>query len=1003
MPCKQKLLFCCEKNDQKDIRDDFEVNFIRHLPMPTAMAVNIATNRWHKEEVLEYVEELGKRIRKEWFSFQNIALNDEIPTFDMKYGRELINHSFQIIRESIQISINANKTENLKKKVKEILKCIVKTIYPVRSMRNEFVIKLTSEKYNDINNPIYQYFHTFLEIQYYVLLLYLVCDEDKSVLENMSKNLMSNLIDLSKMSYQRQTKRVFVCTCLKNSWLIIQRLFEKIEPIENAFWTLFNSIMADEDPLFSIWLLAEVASLQLFNEQWQYEGNDCSRIVPNFDLLENKVKNFLTDANSELMMQLFEYITPLLNNYWLKNGNIEVYRIMWDFYRRRMNISHKQYSNLSAVDLYDSLNNIVYFPEKCNEDFEKFTGYLLHHLNEYQNHWTKIKGRIYSQLGSQKLKELNDIGRVHVIFLFSSLSTLNCSQDVVDKILYVFRELAHEQRKSPLSWNLLTCFIFMQVNKGLSIEKPADILLSWIREACGSDNNFHLVKLFVGNFETMLNHSSNLQLHQWMFLDKWLTSYLLSCYHADMIAGVEVLLRVLERVENPDCWSLWSGRFIEFVYPVLKQLAYAYKAPSSVGKIAGKMYLMEPKMRGEILTCFTNFNLPIDICLSFLEIILADHSKRCMINFQLNTPLQILIIQLWFKFCLVSTEPCRFLTEIVTELNYFPQDLKLQLNASQDPISTLIQYLGSDLSNHRQNKNIIVLCESCFGSIVHWFDQFLKTSESDSKVSRIYFYTSSAFQHCSPLLYNRNSVSSSLTSLVNTLLLPPDVLRDKSPRKFILNCVKETWNSFYQGLAVLKDDSDAFILRVLKDLITKYMRYFSTNESPLLKALQSETIADVVLEIISNYYFIQRHQESDSDVKKVVKILCDTVQSTTSAPILKLVVTKTLYGLFEFYIHHHQGKLAVSLISAMCLSPLYPQARAEFSHCVMLAAKKELVLSAGAYFQLLHIIAKFVPGDVRNLIGKLTEQVEHAERLRGVGYDASLRKQVEILEKIVNV
>lgn len=539
----------------------------------------------------------------------------------------------------------------------------------------------------------------------------------------------------------------------------------------------------------------------------------------------------------------------------------------------------------------------------------------------------------------------------------------------------------------------------MQVKRGLTVEKTASILLSWIKEASLDYKNFHLIKSFIINFEHILNFSLNMQLHQWIFLDAWLVKYLSSCYYPDMTAAFDILLITLEKVKNPDSWSLWSQSFRNYVYPALKQVIHTHNAPGSIGKIAGKMCLLIPQLYTDIFNYFTGDNIPPKIGLNFLTVVLTDFPNSCILNSQQ----EIAVVQMWIKICLLITEPCGALTEIVTKLDYFPLKLKSHVNTSQDPITALIEYLGSDLKSHRQSNNINKLCEVSFGRIDKWLNQCLTHPDNEQVVLRIYTCVSLAFLHCGPLLYNRNSCSSVLTKLIECLLLPSEVLLGKTPHEYVLNSVKKTWNLFYEGLVLLKDDTDMFLERTLRDLITKYMNHFSTSDSPVLKSLQNEVTAEVVLEKISNSYFKHPVKESDGNLIKVIKILCDTVQSTTSVALLRLVITKTLCGLFELVIFHPQRNLAINLIKVICFSPLYPQIKQEFSGCIISTTERHLGFNATNYFQLMYILAKFVPSDVRNLIETISRQVATVEQLKGVGYDVNLRYQLDKLENIVKV
>ncbi|XP_056630589.1 protein MMS22-like [Diorhabda sublineata] len=990
-------LFSCEKNNDMCLYGDFRSYFENIHVQKQEVNMYIGNNVYHLEGIVEEIDVIIGLVQREWFLFQEIALHDVIlNTEEIFYAREFINKALTGIKQSLQICNFPNRKDRYKKKVFEEIKCIVNSVIHVNRLHDDFVVKLSSWKDNDAKNPVYQYFHTFLEIQYYILFLNYICEPPDCVMDEFVEVIMNNFIQLSKKNYQRQTGKVFVCHCVKNFWLLLQFYLEKSKDGEQ-FWKIFNKLLEQEDSVFSLWILVEISKLHLKNESLLDEGNLCHRIRPNYDLLLNKLKNLLLDADSDMLLNVFKILTPLLTDYWLKHARIDVYQIIWDFYSKKLNISNKNYSNLSALEIKASMNNIISSPDECKEDFEIFLGILNCHLREYPSHWGKMKGRIYSQLGPHKLKELNHVGIVHVMFLFASLSNLNY-EELLKKIVSFLEAISQEKRSDPLIWNVFTAFIFMQVQRGLSIEKTSPLLLTWIQEASLDNKKFHLIKTFITNFEHILNISIHMNLHQWILLNTWLIKYLSSCYYADMTNALEILLYTLGKVESPDSWSVWCSSFQNYVYPMLKQISPSHNAPGTVGIIAGKLYFLIPHLSLEIFNYFTNDNISSLISSHFLTIVLAEYPSSCI----LNNLQEASVIQCWMKICLLNTQSSK-LTSIITKLDHFPTLLKSHINSSEDSLRGFIEYLGSDIKSHIQSNTINKLCELCFGSIDKWLPQYLNHPENESVVFRIYISLSLAFLHCGSLLYNRNRSSSPLTKLMHCLLFPSDFLLGKTPHEYVINSIKKTWHLFYEALVKLKSDSDVFLERSLRDLITKYIPYFPTTDSPIVKCLENDITAETVLEKICNCYFKHPVKERDNNLSKVIKILNDTIQSTTSVPLLKLLITKTLCGLFELVIFHPQRSLAINLIKTIIQSPLYPQVKLEFSTCVISTTEKHLNFNAINYFQLMYILAKFIPTDVKDVLKEIGQQVAIVERLRGVGYDINLRSQLEKLENAVNI
>ncbi|CAH1119830.1 unnamed protein product [Phaedon cochleariae] len=998
-------LLICEKNCENEVFNNLQTVFIPKCKEleDANPKIFIGEHFYNKNIIIEEIDILMRLVQSEWCIMQNIALYDDIvPYEEIVYSREFINKSFMAIKDCIQLCTHQPQKERYMNDTLKKINSFSNLVVPLDQISEEFVLKVSALKENDTKNPVYQYLHTFLELQYYLFTLQYLCKASAAEMEKAVEKILTSLIVLSKKHYQRQVSQIqknVGCSCMKDFLLVIQLLLQKTVDDDFTFWRVFNRVLEDEVPLFSLWLLRHVAELQMVNSNFQIEGNTCEHIRPNYELLLNKLKPFLHSADSDMTLKLLEIIEPLLCNIWLKNAKIEVYQTIWDYFSKRLNVSKKNYSSHSALELNEAIENILWSWTKCNEDFEKFVGMMICHLKEYPAHWGKMKGRIYSQLGPNKLKELGETGIVHVMLLFIALGTINY-EELLKKIVSFFESLPTEKKNTKLVWNIYTAFMFLQVRQGHDLEKTAPLLLKLIQEASMDHKDFHLIKEFVTNFENILNFSDKMQLHQWIFLDSWLSNYLPSCYYADMNSTLDVLSTTLEKVENADSWSYWMDPFKDHVLPILKQTSSCYNAPAIIGKLAGKLYLIIAQSSTDIFQFFTGENISPKISSQFLTVVLDNYPSQ----FILTAQQEALVVQSWVKICLLTSGPCGDLTKNIIKLDIFPQMLKSHIETSPDPIHALIEYLGSDIKHHQHSPSINKLCELSFGHLDKWLTQYLQRPENETAVLRIYTCVYLAFSHCGPLLYHRSRNSCPLTKLIQCMLLSMEFLTRKTvPHEFVLNAVKKTWHYFYEALVKMRTDSDMFLERTLKDMITKYMLYFSTGDSPIIKSLENEAVAPVVLEKICSSYFKHPFKEEEANTLKIMKILGDVIRSTTSIPLLKLIVNKTVYGLFEVVIFHSQRNAAISLIKIITSSPLYPQIKGEFSSVMLAVTEKHnnMAFNTVNYFQLMIVLAKFVPNDVKDLLGNVKQQVINVERLRGVGFDKNLRLQYEKLEDAV--
>lgn len=525
-------------------------------------------------------------------------------------------------------------------------------------------------------------------------------------------------------------------------------------------------------------------------------------------------------------------------------------------------------------------------------------------------------------------------------------------------------------------------------------------MLQLLHDAVNDQKLFRLIKDFVENFEYVINYSMNYQLHQWLLIDTWLPKYLSVCYHSDLKTALNVLLSTFDKVSNADSWSLWEPSFRDHVYSSLKQTSSAATAPDIVGKIAGKLCLLMPSITNDAFSFFNGETIPPRVSCQFLGEVLADFPN----SFILTPSQESMVLQSWMKICLLTTDLYENLTSNVLKLDCFPAMLKMHIGASQDPVYAFIEYLGSDIRQHLHSNSMIKLCETCFGQTDKWLGQYLAQPDDETVVFRVYTCISLAFLHCGPLLYDRNKSMSPLTKLVQVLLLPTDFLIGKKVlHPFVLNAVKKTLHIFFEAIVKLNSDVDTFLERTLRDMILKYMQYFSTADSPIIKCLENITTAPILLDKISNSYFKHPVKETDANILKVLKIISDFVQSITSLPLMRLIINKCLYGLFEIVIFHSQRNVALSVIKVLTCSPLYPQVKEDFRNSMITVTEKHLAFNTINYFQLMYILAKFIPADVKNLLGNIKQQVSNVERMRGVGFDKNLRAQFEKLEAAVEI
>lgn len=518
-----------------------------------------------------------------------------------------------------------------------------------------------------------------------------------------------------------------------------------------------------------------------------------------------------------------------------------------------------------------------------------------------------------------------------------------------------------------------------------------------LQEASTNQKQFHLIKDFIKNLEAIVNHSANMQLQQWLLFGSWLEKYQSKCYFGDLTVSLNLIVLLLEKCSSADSWSFWECFFEDIVYQNLKQLSTMPSPPAIIGKIAGRLALCYNSLTNEAFSFFNSDVISPSIASMFLEVVLDSYPD----NLILTREQEVMILQSWVKVCFLSIESQSELTKNVVKLDIFPPTLKHYLKTENEPMQAFIEYLGNNSKQLQYSSNdILKLCDLAFGNLDKTLQQYLSNPNDEKIVLKIYNYVSLTFLNCGNLIYNRNKPVTILTKLIQVLLLPMDFLVGKKTlHNFILNAVKRMWPTFFNSfINMLNAGKDPYLERTLKSMVVKYLPYFPTSDSPIVNSLDSPIMAEIILDKICLSYFKPPVKESDANVLKALKIVSDIASSTSSISLFKLVVNKTLHGLFEVVIFHQQRSGAIGVIKQITSSPLFSQVKSEFRQTVLAVTEKNIALNTINYFQLIICLAKFAPDDINSVLGDIRMHVGNAERLRGVGFDQSLRLHLERLE-----
>lgn len=430
---------CCTKREKP-----FLVDFHTFLDQPAelfeGLDLEIIINKqpFQKGILLQEVDILARFVKKNWNVIQGSAIYDMgVVSFEeLKNCRETINKCLTVIvlgLESVEdLVVKAQTGLTVVRNFQQIASLIL----PISEWGKEIQLINRSNLC-----PIYQFFHARFDIYYYFLLLGYLSGDVESVKKQIDV-CIAELVTLGESGYRRNAQSGFTCPCIKEFWVVINTLCNRLAE-GDYFWTVFNKTLQNHSPEFTLWLLKDIAELQ---------GQ-----TPNFMLLESTVKQILSNPTDSVLTTL-QLVEPLVCKIWLTSARIEIYQIFWDFFSRRLNLRSQSSIDLTFAQLTTVIDNVLNVSAECDNDFELFLSMLGVHLTEHPFHWGKMKGRIYSQLGPNKIKELNISGIFNVLLMFLSLTRINFDE-LVKKFVGVVETLATEKRQTDVVWGFYAALV----------------------------------------------------------------------------------------------------------------------------------------------------------------------------------------------------------------------------------------------------------------------------------------------------------------------------------------------------------------------------------------------------------------------------------------------------------------------------------------------------------------------------------------------------------------
>ncbi|KAK9885828.1 hypothetical protein WA026_013698 [Henosepilachna vigintioctopunctata] len=974
----EKKIFCCDTENP-----EYYINFYNGQFVENEDVLYLGNRKFHKKFLIEEISFISRYLKKRWIFVQNSVLLDNNLSFkEVVEARCDINKGFNSILCCLK-GIHLSEERNL---ISECINSLGVSVLSLQSFEDKILMKFFSSR-QTLNCPIYEYFHTYLDIQFYIVLIRLKCDTSRCIIEDNILKVMTDLIILSRKYFIKQFKisnSSFFCQCIKHSWLILKLIFKEHLSMD-IFWKNFECILRNDDALFSFWIMRDIISIQEVKET-----SERPKLPTDSKFIKEKLKTALSEPSDKLNHLRLMY--PLMCDIWLSENWVEVLLLLWDHFSKRLNNSIKYQSgfHINCVEFTELIDTIIFSPLDCDEEFEFFIGILLNYLKKQPNHWGKIKCRIFSQLSPFKIALLEDVGLCRVLELFICLMEVNCDE-LSKKIISIYANI-NDNVVTSTNVNIYVSFIIRYTRENKNIEKITPPLVRILHHASENQNNFPIIKEFFDGFLWIVKQSSNMQLHQWTLLDTWLMKYLATCYLPDLEAAIAILLFVIGKISAEDSWSHWNNVFKENVYIVLKQIGNTSSCPAKIGELVGEISCLSPDVLSDAFTSFNADTIAYQVTEKFLCTILKNYPTNvCLTQLQ-----ERIAVQSWIRICLFSTKNYEEITSNVMRLDNIPTCIKNSMNSPTDPLVTFIDILGTNKGLFISTPVLSRFCEMCFDNLDRSLTIHLPQIKNELVILRIYTCMALALIQCGSLLYDRYKTSSPVTKLISCLLFPTEFVMGKISHPF-LDAIRKTWHLYFEGLLKLGVDNDNYIHRTLRDLISKYLPHYSVADSPIHLCLNRENTAKVILEKICSIYFKHPTREIELNVTKALKILDEYVKSSTAISLLKIVVNQTLFGLCEVYIFHNQRNLALSIIVYIVTCPFYDHLKEEILKSLLLLTEKHLAFNTKHYFNLIGILAKTIPSEIMILKESIVEKIKNIERIRGIGFDDNLRSHLASL------
>lgn len=492
----------------------------------------------------------------------------------------------------------------------------------------------------------------------------------------------------------------------------------------------------------------------------------------------------------------------------------------------------------------------------------------------------------------------------------------------------------------------------------------------------------------------IIQASSNYSLGQFVFLDSWMKKYLQHAHITDVEELLKLLIKIVNRVYISDAWGEWDPIFQIHIFPSLKHLAITSNASPHIGELAAVLSKVSPELCNQGMAFFTDDPVDPRVSASFAVTILQN---------QLVTRQENCIIKAWLRCCLLSSNNNEELTKHVLEHYALFKLFKDKFYNSNKTFYDLLEIVANETNGNNKELVLKFLLEN-LANLDVWVKMYIKEPRSESLTIHIYTCVAILVHRFALFLYDKTKSACLLSRIISTLLLPAETRMGRTPHNYVLHAIQRTWHLFFKGICSLNWNDDTFLERILKDLIVCYVPHFpADNNSPLLKCFDDEAIATMILHKIADAFLSQSSKSTKQHSLKVLRFFDNFINNCTCFTIMKFIASSTLIELLEFLLFNLHCHAVVTVLISLSSNDLYDAIRKDVHRSILTVTEKHVTFSSNNYFQLMQILIKVIPMDIKIILPEIRQSVIALEKIRGDGFDSTLRHGLASIEDALSV